>query len=111
MGRQGFALVARLGQTTYWRRHHAVSDADGQNYNYRGISPKEFKPVSTSEGLLSMGLIKRKFTNTVGVPKKFGSKQSKIQKSSFLFPDLQETMNAAAVFEFMKILYSNLFFK
>lgn len=56
------------------------------------------------EGDLTMALNKRKFLNATGVPRKVGNKQSKIQKKkSFLFPDLQETVDAAAQVEFMKI--------
>ena len=54
-----------------------------------------------------MPLIKRKFTDAVGVLKNFGNKQTKIQKNkSFLFPDLQETMDATVVVEFIKISLS-----
>lgn len=63
--------------------------------------------LRSAEGLLSMALIKRKFTYTIAVPKKFGSKQTKIQRKSFLFPDLQETTDATVVFELMKIKLSN----
>jgi hypothetical protein len=57
-----------------------------------------------------MALINRKFTNTKGVPKNFGSNENKIQKKqrSLLFPDLQETTDASVVVEFMKIKLSNL---
>ena len=63
--------------------------------------------LRSAEGLLSMALIKRKSTYTIAVPKKFGSKQTKIQWKLFLFPDLQETTNATVVFELMKIKLSN----
>lgn len=75
---------------------------------YGQISPGISK-VRTAEGLLSIALTNKKFTYATGVPKKFGSKQTKIQrKKSFLFPDLQETVDATVVLEFMKITMSNL---
>lgn len=57
-----------------------------------------------------MALLNRKLTYAKGVPKNFGSKQNKIQKKqrSLLFPDLQETSDASADLEFMKIKLSNL---
>ncbi|XP_043712650.1 uncharacterized protein LOC122661320 [Telopea speciosissima] len=59
------------------------------------------------EGFLTMALNKRKFTYAIGVPRNLGRMQTKIQKKkSFLFPDLQETMDAAVLLEFMKIKWS-----
>ena len=54
-----------------------------------------------------MALIKRKFTYTIAVPKKFGSERTKLSRKSFSFPGLQETVEATVVFEFMKIKLSN----
>lgn len=64
--------------------------------------------MRTAEGLLSTAVIKRKFTYTMALPKKFGSKQTRIQRKSFLFPDLQETTDATVLFELMKNKLSNL---
>lgn len=73
-------------------------------------SPQVSK-MKTAEGLLSMALINRKLTNAKRVPRNFGSRQNKIQKNKlFLFPELQETLDAPVVLEFMKITQSNLQF-
>jgi hypothetical protein len=54
-----------------------------------------------------MPLINRKFKDAVGIVKNFDSKKTKIQKkTSFLFPDLQETTDATVLVEFIKIQLS-----
>lgn len=51
-----------------------------------------------------MALIKRKLTYATKAPRNFGKRQNRIQKKRlFLFPDLQETVDAPVVLEFMKI--------
>lgn len=56
-----------------------------------------------------MALIKRKLTYATKAPRNFGKRQNRIQKKRlFLFPDLQETVDAPVVLEFMKISPSNL---
>jgi hypothetical protein len=56
-----------------------------------------------------MALIKRKLTYAIKAPRNFGKRQNRIQKKRlFLFPDLQETVDAPVVLEFMKISPSNL---
>ena len=69
---------------------------------------ENYTNMRTAEGLLSMAWIKRKLTYTIAVPKNFGSKQTRIQRKSFLFPDLQETADATVLFELMKNKLSNL---
>jgi hypothetical protein len=54
-----------------------------------------------------MALIKRKLTYAIKAPRNFGNRQNRIQKKRlFLFPDLQETVDAPVVLEFMKISQS-----
>jgi hypothetical protein len=51
-----------------------------------------------------MALIKRKLTYAIKAPRNFGKRQNRIQKKRlFLFPDLQEMVDAPVVLEFMKI--------
>ena len=56
-----------------------------------------------------MALKSWKLTYATGVPRKLGSKQAKLQKrKSFLFPNLQETVDATVFLEFMKIKFAKL---
>lgn len=56
------------------------------------------------EGQRTIALNKRKFTNTTVIPRNPGKRQIKIKKRRFfLFPALQETVDASVLLEFMKI--------
>lgn len=63
---------------------------------------------SDDEGHLTITLNSKKFTHAIIDTRKLGSTQTKIEKNKlFLFPDLQETVNATVLLEFMKIRISS----
>ncbi|KAK8519375.1 hypothetical protein V6N12_025414 [Hibiscus sabdariffa] len=65
--------------------------------------------MMATAGLLSTALNEIKLMYAIGSPRNLGSKQKRVQKKKvLLFPDLQETVDASVVLEFMKIMQSNL---
>lgn len=90
------------------RNEEGICNAEGRTDHYYGWISLKKSETSNAEGLLSTDFTSERLTHAIRAPKNFGSKQTKIQKKSFLFPELQETKDATVVLEFMKIELSNL---
>ncbi|GAA0149441.1 hypothetical protein LIER_08608 [Lithospermum erythrorhizon] len=65
---------------------------------------EEFNLITDEEGHLTIALNNKKLTNRTGTPRNRGKRRTKIRRRDlFVLPAVQETVEAAVLFEFMKI--------